>query len=367
MKIEKISVYQVDLPLEGLFDVRFSGGRTLKTVDSTIVALETDQGITGWGETCPAGPAYLPAFALGARAGIAELAPHLIGHDPRQINHINRIMDQFLLGHPYVKSALDMACWDILGKALEEPLCHLLGGRLNEDLPLLEPIFFGTVEKMIADIESHRQRGIRSFQIKGGSGVENDIERLRAAHAMIQPGEKMTVDANGGWRLHEAIRVVRALKDLDIYVEQPCRAYEDCLKVRRLTDHPFILDESMDSLRSLLRAYQDDAMEAVVIKLAKVGGLSKARLIKDVCVELGLPMRIEDSWGSDFAVCATANLAHAIPADLMLATYGDMTTLKTADGAPQRSGGYLKASTKPGLGVAPRMAVLGDPLAVYGH
>lgn len=365
MQIKQIRVFQVDLPLEGPFSVSISGERKLAVVDSTIVAVDTDQGITGWGETCPVGAVYLPAFALGARAGIAELAPHLLGVDPRQVSRVNRIMDQSLLGHPYVKSALDMACWDIAGKCLNVPLCDLLGGRLNTDLALMESIFIDTPEKLIADIADNRAKGIHSFQIKVGSTVEADIQRIRNACSAIEPGETIYLDANRGWRLHEAMRVVRALKDLDVYFEQPCSSYEDCLKVRRQTDHPFILDESIDSLEALLRAHHDSAMEVVVIKLAKVGGLSNARVLKDVCIELGLPMRIEDSWGSDFTVAATAHLAHTIPADLLFATHAEMTNLKTADGTPTTSRGRLNASSEQGLGVTPRMAVLGDPAAVF--
>jgi len=365
MKIKRIKIYQVDLPLEGPFNISISRERKLEMLDSTIVAIETDQGITGWGETCPIGATYLPAFALGARAGISELAPHLINEDPRQISRINLIMDKALLGHPYVKSALDMACWDILGKTLGLPLCDLLGGRMNEDLTLMESIFINKPEKMIADIDENRAKGIRSCQIKVGDRPQNDIDRIRAVYATIKPGEVMYMDANRGWLLHEAIRVVRAVKDLDVYFEEPCSTYEDSLKVRRMTDHPFIIDESMDCLSAMLRGYHDAAMDVVAIKLSKVGGLSKARLIKDVCIELGIPMRVEDTWGSDFTVAATAHLAHAIPQNLLFATHAEMTTLRTAEGAPKCSNGYLRASTAPGLGVTPIIDVLVDPVSVF--
>jgi L-alanine-DL-glutamate epimerase-like enolase superfamily enzyme len=362
MKIKQISVYQVDLPIQS---ITISGGRTFTGVDSTIVALETDEDITGWGEACPLGATYLPAFALGARAGIAEIAPHLVGEDPRRITRINQVMDSALAGHPYVKSAFDMACWDALGKSLGVPLCELFGGRVNDELALTHGVFVDTPAKMVADIEALRQNGYRYFTIKVGSAVEEDIDRIRATHAAIQPAEILGVDANGGWLVHEATRVVRAVKDLDVYFEQPCSTYEECLKVRRQTDHPFILDESMDSLNALLRGYHDDAMDAVVIKLAKVGGLSKARIIKDVCVELGIPIRIEESWGSAFVVAATAQLAHSVPANRLFASYGEMTSLKTAEGAPEQVNGRLKANNEPGLGLMPLPSVLGEPVAVF--
>ncbi|MFO0961261.1 MAG: mandelate racemase, partial [Isosphaeraceae bacterium] len=132
MKIRRISAYRVELPLhEGSY--KWSGGKSVSVFDSTIVAVETDEGLTGHGEVCPLGPFYLPAYANGARAGIAELGPHLIGHDPRQIDKLNRRMDAALQGHPYVKSAIDMACWDLLGKASGLPVHTLMGGRYGDD------------------------------------------------------------------------------------------------------------------------------------------------------------------------------------------------------------------------------------------
>ncbi len=130
MKIRRITAYQVDLPLhEGSY--KWSGGKSVKVFDSTIVRVETDEGVVGHGEVCPLGPFYLPAYAKGARTGIAELAPHLLGEDPSQLDRLNRIMDAAVLGHPYVKSAIDMACWDILGQAAGFPVCQLLGRPLR--------------------------------------------------------------------------------------------------------------------------------------------------------------------------------------------------------------------------------------------
>jgi len=115
MKIRRISAYRVDLPLyEGSY--KWSGGKSVEVFDSTVVRIETDKDINGHGEVCPLGPVYLPAYAEGVRTGLAKLAPELIGENPCQLSKINRHMDRVLKGHPYVKSALDMACWDIAGQ-----------------------------------------------------------------------------------------------------------------------------------------------------------------------------------------------------------------------------------------------------------
>ena len=130
MKISRIRAYRVELPLrEGSY--KWSGGKSVSVFDSTVVLVDTDEGVTGCGEVCPLGPFYLPAFARGARAGIEEVGPHLLGEDPTHVARLYHLMDRALLGHPYVKSAIDMAAWDILGKASGQPLCTLLGGALR--------------------------------------------------------------------------------------------------------------------------------------------------------------------------------------------------------------------------------------------
>src|SRR6188768_1915859 len=128
MKITRIAAFQVALPLhEGSY--QWSGGKSVAVFDSTLVRVETDTGLAGYGEVCPLGPAYLPAYADGVRAGLRELAPHLLGLDPRDLGVLNVRMDAALKGHPYVKSGIDIACWDLLGKATGLPVCTLLGGR----------------------------------------------------------------------------------------------------------------------------------------------------------------------------------------------------------------------------------------------
>src|SRR5204863_530189 len=139
MKIKRIATYRVELPLhEGSY--KWSGGKSVNVFDSTVVEVETDAGLTGFGEVCPLGPFYLPAYANGVRAGIAELGPHLLGENPLELLKLQRRMDAALKGHPYVKSAIDMACWDLLGKATGQPVCTLLGGRHGEDFVLYRAI-----------------------------------------------------------------------------------------------------------------------------------------------------------------------------------------------------------------------------------
>ena len=363
MKIRRIAAYQVDLPLhEGSY--HWSGGKSVEVFDSTIVRVETDEGLVGLGEVCPLGSSYLPAYAAGARTGIAELAPALIGEDPTQLDRLNRHMDAVLGGHPYAKSALDIACWDLLGQACGQPVCTLLGGRYGEDFVLYRAISQESPAQMAARVAAYRAEGYGRFQIKVGADPETDIERIRAVADQLQRGDVLVADANTGWLMHEAARVVRGIGDVDVYIEQPCLTYDQCLAIRRRTDQPFVLDESIDSIGVLLRGHADRAMDVVNIKISKFGGLTKARQARDLCVSLGLAMTIEDSWGSDITTAAIAHLAHSTPTQyLFTATdFNSYVTVSTATGAPQRRNGRLAAATAPGLGVSPRMEILGDPV-----
>jgi L-alanine-DL-glutamate epimerase-like enolase superfamily enzyme len=367
MKICGIKAFRVELPLhEGSY--KWSGGNAVTVFDSTVVAVETDAGITGYGEVCPLGPAYLPAYAAGARTGIAELAPQLLGMDPRDLQVLNRKMDQAMRGHPYVKSALDMACWDILGKGTGQSAAVLMGGRFGGGFPLYRAISQDTPEAMRASVAQYRAEGYTKFQLKVGGDPDIDIERIQAVSATLNRGEVLIADANTGWTQHQALRVCGAVRDIDVYIEQPCAHYEECLVVRRHTNRPFVLDELIDDVSMVLRGHRDQAMDVVNLKISKVGGLTKARQIRDLCVSLGIAMTIEDTWGGDIITAAIAHLAHSTPPEMLFSStdFNSYVTVRTAEGAPQRRNGWLAAPASPGLGIQPRMNVLGDPVIRIG-
>ena len=172
MRIARIFAHRVELPLrEGSY--KWSGGKSVSVFDSTIVGVETDAGLVGYGEVCPLGPFYLPAYAEGVRAGLRELAPHLIGYDPRELLKLNQRMDAALKGHPYVKSGIDIACWDILGQATGLPVCMLLGGRFGESVRLYRAISQESPEQMAAKVAGYRAEGYTRFQLKVGGDPDH--------------------------------------------------------------------------------------------------------------------------------------------------------------------------------------------------
>jgi cis-L-3-hydroxyproline dehydratase len=315
---------------------------------------------------CPLGPFYLPAYADGVRAGLRELGPHLIGQDPRELAKLNHRMDAALKGHPYVKSGIDIACWDLLGQAAGLPVCVLMGGRYGENVRLYRAISQESPEEMAAKVAGYRAEGYTRFQLKVGGDPDVDIARIFAVAEKLTPGDRLVADANTGWVQHEAVRVAKAVRDVDVYIEQPCLTYEECLAVRRQCPHPFVLDENIDSLEMLLRAKADLAMDLVNLKISKLGGLTKIKQARDLCVSMGIAMTLEDSWGGDITTAAIAHLAHSTPEEFRFTStdFNSYVTVSTADDAPKRVNGFMSAGTAPGLGITPKMDVLEKPVIV---
>jgi len=167
MEIASIDVYQVDLPFaDGTYQL--SGGRTYSRLDSTIVRLMTDDGLGGGGESAPFGPNYIAAHARGVRAGIEEVADAVLGCDSRRVDRVNEAMDQALVGHNHAKTALDVACWDLFGKATGMPVCELLGGHTDTSMPLITSIHVGKPEEVGQRVSEFRDKGYTRHSIKIG-------------------------------------------------------------------------------------------------------------------------------------------------------------------------------------------------------
>lgn len=365
MRIREIRVYAVELPLvEGRY--AWADGKAVERFESTLVAVASDEGLVGFGEVCPLGPAYLPAYAAGARTGLAEVAPAILGCDPRELGLLERRMARALKGHPYVKSALDAACHDLAARAQGVPLATLLGGTDGEAVELYRAISQDSPEAMARSVAQWRAQGYRRFQLKVGGDPDLDIERIRAVRAVLDRGEVLVADANTGWLPHEALRVVRAVRDLDLYIEQPCASLEECLVVRRASDHPMVLDEIVDGVPALLAVWRTGAADVVNLKIAKLGGLGPSRRVRDLCCELGIAMTIEDSWGGDVATAAIVHLAHSTPEPLRFSAtdFNSYVARSVAFDPPRREGGRIRAATGPGLGLEIDEAALGSPVLV---
>jgi cis-L-3-hydroxyproline dehydratase len=368
MKIKRIDVYQVDLPYSGGVYL-LSGGREYRSFDATIVRIETDTGLEGWGESTPFGSTYVASHALGVRAGIAEIAPALLGLDPRRVDRINDAMDDALLGHMHAKTALDVACWDIFGKSVNMPVCELLGGRTDVKMPIISSIYAGAPEAMRQRVAEHRAKGYRAHSVKVGDDPMMDAACIEASLADRKPGEYYIVDANGGMTVESALRMLSLLpKGLDFVLEAPCATWRECLSLRRRTSVPIIYDELADSDTAVANIIAEDAADGIGLKISKNGGLTRGRRQRDMCIAAGLTVSVQETTGSDIAFAAIVHLGQTVPRRYLRCVLEsrDMVACKTADGDFPVNDGLVTAPHTPGLGIIPREEVLGKPVASYG-
>jgi L-alanine-DL-glutamate epimerase-like enolase superfamily enzyme len=366
MRIKSISLYSLEVPLAQV--QHLSRGREFRQFQSTFIKIETDENITGWGEVCPWGASYLPAFPGGVQTAIAELAPQLIGMDPRRPEVINRHMDTVLTGHIYAKAGIDYALWDIIGKACNLPVYELLGGKEDHNVPLSYAIHVNPLEIMLADLERKRSQGVTRFSVKVGNDYETDVSIVRAFAAKRLPHETFIYDANTGWAPMDAIRVMNSVSDVDACFEQPCMSYDQCMNVRSQTRQALCLDECLVDLKDFARAFTDRSCEIVNIKLARVGGITKARAIRDLCLSYDVKMLIMCMAGTVVNDTVSAHFAQSIPSNRLIGTWS-CQELITVDPAPGRgaraSNGFMTPPDLPGLGVEPDLELLGESVAVF--
>jgi L-alanine-DL-glutamate epimerase-like enolase superfamily enzyme len=368
MRITGIDVFQVDLPYSG-GTYRLSGGREYRSFDATLVRIRTDTGLEGWGESTPFGPNYIAAHAAGVRAGIGEIARHLLGRDPRRVDRINDLMDEALVGHAHAKTPLDVACWDLFGKAVGMPVCELLGGRTEVRMPVISSIHAGDPEDMRQRVADHRARGYAAHSVKIDDEPALNAARIEASLADRRPGEFFIVDANGGMTVETALRTLRLLPPrLDFTLEAPCATWRECVALRRRTDVPIFWDELATDEASIAQLIADDAAEGIGLKISKNGGLTRGRRQRDMCIAAGLTVSVQETTGSDVAFAAIVHLGQTVPARFLRCVLEsrDMVSVATADGDFPVVDGRVVAPDAPGLGITPRLDVLGAPVATYG-
>ena len=362
MKIASVKAYRVVQPfVDGPY--RMSKGRVADAFDSLIVEILADDGLVGWGEMAPLGNFYAPAFAAGARAGVAEIAPHLIGRDPRGLAQIARLMDTVFKGHPYVKSALDMACWDLAARAADAPLVTFLGGKESDTAELYKVVTHGPVEVMAKRATEIVAQGFNRLQVKVGGNVRDDIDRVRAVSSVVPKGTVIFCDANAGWTPFQALQFVDATRDIDYVFEQPCTSIEENLAVRRALGKPMVLDESVSSLEDMLEIHHKSVADGLTLKISRLGGVTKTRLVRDVAVDLGFMVTVEDTGGAEIDTAAMAHLSLSTPEERRLhaIAFHEWVTVRTASNAPPVNGSRMGVPDGPGLGIDVRHGLIGTP------
>lgn len=363
MKITGLTLWSVGLTSHETYYM--AEGKTCATVTTHVLCLETDTGLNGWGEVCPI-PHYLPAFAKGVPSAVAEMAPVLLGASPLGVEALMRRLDAHLIGHAAAKSIVDIALWDLYGKATGLPLYTLLGGRTRADMPVYHSITCIAPDEMARIAREAYATGIRQFQAKLGSDADwqADAERLIKVREAVGDGPLVYGDWNCGATKLQATRTGRAVTHLDVMLEQPCKTLEDCAAVRAATGLPMKIDENAHDLASLIAARDLGCLDAVALKLSKFGGLSAMRRARDLTVHLGAEICAECTWGSDIATAASLHFAASTPKGALLnvCDLAEYVGPRLCPDTPKRTAGRIAPPEGPGLGVTPDRAVLGQPI-----
>jgi L-alanine-DL-glutamate epimerase-like enolase superfamily enzyme len=341
-----------------------SGGRVSTGQDATIVRVETGGGLVGWGEQCVFTPSFLPGYGPSTRAVLGLLAPAILGADPRQVEVVYSRMDAAVRGYPYAKSAVDIACWDLLGKSAGLRVSDLLGGTRQEELTLYTGVGIAEPSEMRQQCVEALAAGYRQIQLKVGTSWREDVERIEACVEALGDVDRVIVDANGYWPQADAVRVLAAVDALDIFVEQPCASVESCAQVRRSSRRPFILDESLTGIGDIVQAHASQALDAVRLKLSRFGGITPTRRARDVAAAFGLPMTVEDSGGGDIVTAAAAHVSCSIEPRLLLSGYlpSEMVEERIAAGTPRAERGVARLPAGAGLGIDIDESALGERL-----
>ncbi|ESY00426.1 mandelate racemase/muconate lactonizing enzyme family protein [Mesorhizobium sp. LNJC405B00] len=367
MQIKTIKAYRVVQPfVDGPY--RMSKGRVADCFDAVIVAITSDSGVTGWGEMAPLGNFYSAAFPAGTRAGVVEIAPHLIGQDPRGLAGIGRLMDTVFKGHPYIKSALDMACWDLAARAADVPLVTMLGGRESDMAETYRVVTHGTLDQMAALAKRIIAEGCRRLQVKVGGNVHDDIDRVSAVASAVPKGTVIFCDANAGWTPYQARQFADATRGIDYTFEQPCTTIEENMSVRRMLDKPMVLDESVISLEAMVEIHRLGAADGLTLKISRLGGVTRTRQIRDVAVDLGFMITVEDTGGAEIDTAAMAHLSLSTPEERRLhaIAFHEWVTVRTASNAPPVTGSHMGIPDGPGLGIDVVPDLLGKPFLEIG-
>ena len=365
--IEEIRIYKVPLPAKTLYNMSSSA---VITPESTIVELIDTDGVIGYGEACMATPQAQEASNESVRSALSRLAPSVIGVNPMNLDSIGATMNSALKGENEAKAAIDIACWDLIGKRLGKSVAELLGGNSTNEVITYHVVGITSPESAAEDAERLQLDGISRLQLKaGGRAVENDIEAIRAVSKVLKDGTVLDVDTNRGWKESEAIKVSTACSDISMSMEQPCATKEELYRLKSNISHPLIVDESATDIDTISEMVSYEIADGFGLKITRIGGLTPMKVIRDFCVETGTPMSSDDAWGGDIIGAAGVALGSTVPAHLnrgaWLANTYHQIHYDPVNG-PRIENGVIKLPKGgPGLGLVIDEGVFDKPDQVY--
>ncbi len=317
MKIVKVETIHVQLPTRRVH--RWTG-LTEPIGGYILVKVTGDGGQAGWGEA-PAlkdwGGDYGRYYGEtpGTTIHVIEryLGPAVTGADPLNLADLHRMMDAAIKGYPYAKAALDMAVYDLAGRALGVPAHTLLGGRVRDRIPITHSIGLMAIEEALPEAAQVVREGIRTLKIKVGVEPARDIEMVRRVRETVGPEVALCVDANQGYASpREAIRTLRAMEPYRLlYAEQPVEGIARLAEVAAALDTPVMADESAWTAHDVLEIVERRAADIISLYTTKPGGLYRALQVAAVAEAAGLRCNVNGSAETGVGNAANVQLAAA--------------------------------------------------------
>lgn len=259
--------------------------------EHVIVALETDEGVVGYGESAPM-VTYSGETQSDSYHAIAEyLGKAIAGLNPFDLEKIHYQMDKALPEHNFAKAAIDLALYDLMGKKLKLPAYQLLGGKFRDRIDIAWVVGMGSLEEMIEEAVRFTEQGFRTIKLKIGNQPREDIQMVREVRQAVGPDVKIRVDANQGYDVSTAVRTIRQLEPFDIeMVEQPVKKWDisGMAEVTRSVDVPIEADESLFNLQDAVNIIKHRAADILNIKVLKPGGLLPSKKIAALCEAEGI-------------------------------------------------------------------------------
>ncbi|HET9964372.1 MAG TPA: dipeptide epimerase [Rubrobacter sp.] len=361
MRITGIEIVPIKLPLLEPFVVSYG---TFPDLASVLVQLETNEGLTGWGEGTP-DPHVTGETFEGVVATLRHLAPALLGRNPLDRSAAMQLLGSRIAGAPAAKAALDIALHDLAGRVADLPVWALLGGRAREALSISRVVSLKSPEAMALDARQHVAAGFGTVKLKIGdaSDIRGDVRRVAAVREAIGPDIGIKIDVNGGWHTAgAAVGAARGIVPYDPeYLEQPVgrRDLEGMAEVRRLCGVPVMADEAVLDARDALRAVRVRACDLINIKLMKCGGLLAALALNTVAETAGVGCQIGTMVESSVASAAGLHLALALHNAATVEMGGPIMLAEDVGGLrAYYEHDRVTVPDSPGLGVEPDEAVL---------
>ncbi|HXJ84008.1 MAG TPA: muconate/chloromuconate family cycloisomerase [Candidatus Methylomirabilis sp.] len=356
LTIADLRVVVADIPVRRPHHMSFT---TLEAVNFVFVRLETREGHVGWGEAaCLGGPTWSEESVESVAATIERyLAPWLIGRDASRIEGLRGEMARRVQGNPFARAAVEMALWDVNGRALGVPVARLLGGRVRDAVPLSWSLAVTDPEGEVAEARDLVARGHRIFKIKTAAHpVARDVERIRRIRDAVGPDVALRVDANQGWDRATALRAIRQMEPFSLdFVEQPVPRWdlEGLAHVAKSVTVPVMADESCFSPQDALAIARLGGVSILGLKVTKSAGILGTLAVARVAEAAGLGAyvgcMIETSLGTAayLAVAVTAP-----PVTWGCELFGPLLLAGDVVRQPVRYGdGSILALDGPGLGV----------------